>query len=176
MLCTLCVCVCVWIFIGFLFCLLCFSLKLWTIICRSQFHSFMWWNSCLFSISNVLSMLLDHVPRASFSAMMGEETGTGTGWRARLQGSCTRGLVHPPAVPQLESPSALFQIQARWQTFVPTSTSHGGHPWWRVWLWARSLFRSQWWVKIPGKRIWAVPHSTTTAHACYLFNTVSDFM
>ena len=67
-------------------------------------------------------------PGQASAPSQGAKKGARTGWRARLQCSCARGLVHPPAVLQLESPSALLQIQARWQTFVPTSTSHGGHP------------------------------------------------
>ena len=104
-------------------------------------------------------------PGQASAPSQGAKKGARTGWRARLQCSCARGLVHPPAVLQLESPSALLQIQARWQTFVPTSTSHGGHP---ADVYgqgpssgASAEYRS-------GKKIWAAPHSSCYS-PCLLF-------
>ena len=68
--------------------------------------------------------------RAGFNTHLWERR-RALGWGEGLScgAAVPKALSIPQAALQLDGPSALSQIQARQQTFVPISTSHVGHPW-----------------------------------------------
>lgn len=137
----------------------------------------MWWNYCSFRISSVLGMLLQS-PWASGPCLQGRfqcyhwerrELGWGGGLGFRAAASEASS---PPCSPAAGEPFSIAPDPGEVADLCPHIHQPWGPPWWWVWLWARSLFRSQWWIKIPGKRIWAAPHSSLYC-PCLLFISYS---